>query len=84
MAPQERLKHSKAGLAQSPVGSLGPGAHKILFEPSEELCQVWGLVLNDFTPLTIFLGLLLCLWTWDIFFWWYPTFSGGWLFSSEF
>ena len=32
--PQETLKHSAAGLAQSPVGSLllplGPGAHKIL------------------------------------------------------
>ena len=37
VAPQERLKHSKAGLAQSPMGSLGPGAHKILFEPSEHL-----------------------------------------------
>jgi len=64
------------------VGS--PGACKVWFEPSEKLCQVWGLVLNDFTPLTMFLELLLCLWTWDIFFWWYRTFSGGWLFSSEF
>ena len=39
------------------VGS--PGARKLLFEPSEQLCQVWGLILNDFTPATIFLGLLL-------------------------
>ena len=28
------------------VGSLGPGAHKVLFEPSERLWQVWGLILN--------------------------------------
>ena len=28
-------QNSKAGLAQSFVGSLGPGAHKVLFEPSE-------------------------------------------------
>ena len=32
---QEILKQSKAGLAQSPVGSLHLGAHKVLFEPSE-------------------------------------------------
>ena len=30
----ETLKHSKAGLAQF-VGSLSPGVHKVLFEPSE-------------------------------------------------
>ena len=28
-------KHSKADLAQSLVGSLGPGANNVLFEPSE-------------------------------------------------
>ena len=28
------------------VGSLGPGAHKVLFEPSEHLWQVWGVILN--------------------------------------
>ena len=51
VAPQERLKHSKAGLAQSPMGSLGPGAHKILFEPSEHLWKVWGLILNVISSL---------------------------------
>ena len=33
--PQETLKLSKAGLTQSLVGSLGPGVHKVLIEPSE-------------------------------------------------
>ena len=37
MPLQETLKHSKAGLAQSLVGSLGPGAHKVLFVPSKSL-----------------------------------------------
>ena len=31
------------------VGS--PGAYKILFEPSEHLWQVWGLILNAILPL---------------------------------
>ena len=34
----------KSGLVS--VGSLGPGAHKVLFEPSEHLWWVWGLILN--------------------------------------
>ena len=38
---------------------------------------------RDFIPPTILLQLLLCPWTWDIFFWWDPTFSCRWLFSSE-
>ena len=33
------------------VGSLGPGVHKALFEPSERLWQVWGLILNMISPL---------------------------------
>ena len=37
----------------------------------------------SFAPLTVFLGLLLCPWTWGIFLWWDPTFSSRWLFSSE-
>ena len=50
------------------VSVESPGAHKVLLKPSEQLCQVWGLILNDFTPPTILLGLLLCSWTWGIFF----------------
>ena len=56
---QETLKHSKAGLAQSPVGPLGPGVHKVLFEPSEHLWRAWGLILNMISAL-----LLSC---WDFF-----------------
>ena len=32
------------------VGSLGPGMYKVLFEPSEHLWQVWGLILNVISP----------------------------------
>ena len=54
MPPQETLKNSKVGLAQSLVGSLGPGARDVLFEPSEHLWQVWGLILNTILPLLLF------------------------------
>ena len=47
---QETLTHSKAGLAQSLVGSLGPSAHKVLFEPSKHLWWVWSLILNMILP----------------------------------
>ena len=33
------------------VGSLGPGAHKVLFKPSEHLGWVWSLILNVILPL---------------------------------
>ena len=29
------------------VGSLGPGAHNVMFEPSGNLWLVWGLILNS-------------------------------------
>ena len=51
MPLQETLKDSKAGLAQSLVGSLGPSAHKVLFEPSKHLWWVWGLILNVISSL---------------------------------
>ena len=38
---------------------------------------------HSFAPSTILLGLLLCPWTWGIFFWWNPTFSCWLLFSSK-
>ena len=47
---QETLIHSKVGLAQSLVGSLGPGKHKVLFEPSECLWWIWGLIPNMNLP----------------------------------
>ena len=36
----------------------------------------------NFDPPTVLLGLLLCSWMWDVFFWWDPTFC-WWLFSSK-
>ena len=33
------------------MGSLGPGAYTVLFEPSEHLWWVWGLILNVILPL---------------------------------
>ena len=56
------LIHSKASLAQSLVGSLGPGMHKVLFQPSEHLWKVWALILNVIFPLLPFSRLLLCPW----------------------
>ena len=53
MPLQETHKHLMAGLAQSLMGSLGPGAHKVLYEPSEHLWQVWGLILNVILPLLL-------------------------------
>ena len=47
LPPQESLKHSKAGLAQSLMGS---GVHTILLAPSECLWQVWDLILNAIVP----------------------------------
>ena len=35
------------------VGSLGPGMHKVLFEPSECLWWVWNLILNVTSPLLL-------------------------------
>ena len=56
---QSTLTHTSAGDSQTlkgksgsvSVGSLGPGAHKDLFETSKSLWQVWGLILNTISPL---------------------------------
>ena len=47
---QKTLKHSNAGLAQSLAGSLSPDIHKVLFEPSEHLWWIWGLILSMILP----------------------------------
>ena len=44
---EETLKHSSVSVS---VGSLGLGVHS-LFEPSECLWRVWGLILNAISPL---------------------------------
>ena len=56
MPLQETLKHSKAGLAQSLVVSLGPGAHKDFFEPCKSLWQTPGLILNAIFPSCCLVG----------------------------
>ena len=43
-----RLKHRSGSVS---VGSLDPGAHKVLFEPSRHLWWVWGLIVNVILPL---------------------------------
>ena len=45
---RRRLEH-RAGSAS--VGSLGPDAHKVWFEPSKRLWRVWVLILNGISPL---------------------------------
>ena len=52
-----RLKHRSGTVS---VGSLGPGVHKVLFEPSESLAGMGFDSKLNFTPPTILLGLLLC------------------------
>ena len=49
------------------VGPLGPGSHKVLFEPSS-LASMGCDSKCDFAPPTVFLWLLLCPWTFGIFF----------------
>ena len=46
---RKTLRHSKAGLAQPLVGSLGSRVHKILFEPSEHLAAMQFDSKHDFT-----------------------------------
>ena len=52
-APTGTLGHSKAGLIQFFVGSLGSGAPRVLFEPSKHLWWVWGLILNAISLLQL-------------------------------
>ena len=47
---QETLKHRSGSVS---VGSLGPGMHKVLFEPSKHLWWVWGLILNVISPVLL-------------------------------
>ena len=70
------LTHISTGDTQtqfwlSLCGVSGSWCAQGLFESSEQLWWVWGLILN-FTPPTMLLGLLLCPYTWGIFFffWW--------------
>ena len=76
--PQETLKHSKAGLAQSLWGLLVLVHTRFCSSP---LSFSEGMVFDSkwhFAPPTVLLWLLLCPWMWGIFFWWDPTFSCRW------
>ena len=65
-------------------GSLGPGAHKVLYEPSKHFWRVWSLSLNVILPLLPSCwGFSFALDIGYFFFLWDPTFSCWWLFSSE-
>ena len=71
--PHRKHSNTQRQSGSVSVGSLGPGTHIVLFEPSKNLWWVWGFdSKSDFTPSTVLLGLLLCPWTWGIFFWWDP------------
>ena len=54
---QATVDRTSAGDTQTLKGRSGsdsvesPGAHKVLFESSEHLWQVWGLILNTILPL---------------------------------
>ena len=77
-------RHSlKADLAQSLWGLWGLVHTRFWLSPRS---MSGGLGFDskcDFAPPTVLLGLLLCPWTWGIFFWWDPTFSWWWLLSRK-
>ena len=84
------LTHTSAGDTQALKGRSGsisvgsPGVYKALFEPSECLWQIWDLILNMILPLLLFCwGFSFATGHGVSFFWWDPTFSCRWLFSSE-
>ena len=77
---KETLKHSSASVS---VGSLGPGMYKACLRPPSVSGGIGLDSKCNFAPPNVLLELLLCPWMWVIFFWWDPTFSCWWLFSSE-
>ena len=59
------LTHTSAG---DSVGSLGSGVYKVCLSPPS-ISGGYGFDSKcNFAPLPVLLGLLLCPWTWDIFF----------------
>ena len=81
---QETLKHWKYGLVQS-LWCLWVLVYKrfCLSPPSISGVDMGFDSKCNFHPSYHLLGLFLCPWTWVIFFWWDPTLSCWWLFSSE-
>ena len=65
-------------------GVSGSWCAQGLFEPSKCLWWVWDLILNTISPLLpSYWGVSFALGCGVSFFWWDPTFSFWWLFSSE-
>ena len=80
---QETLKHSEVGLAQSLWGLWFLVCRRFCLSPLSISSGYEFDSKRDFAPPTVLSGLLLCPWMWGIFFWWDPTFSCWWLFSSD-
>ena len=77
---QETLKHSSSSVS----GVSGSWCTQYLFEPSEHLWQVRGLILNMILPfLWSCWGFSFALGRGISVFWWDPTFSNQQLFSNE-
>ena len=51
LCPHRRHSNTQRQVWSVSVGPLGPGAHKVLFKPSECLWRAWGLILNVIFPL---------------------------------
>ena len=62
--PQETFKHSSGSVS---VRSLGSGVHKVFWALWASLASMEFDSRYDFALPTIFLGLLLCPWMWNIF-----------------
>ena len=76
------LTHTSSGDTQTLRGRSGsvsvesPGVHDVLFEPSEHLWWVWGLILKEISALLPSCwGFSFALGHGVYFFWWDPTFS---------
>ena len=78
--PQETLKHSSGSVS---VGSLGPVCTRFVWALWASLTGMRFDSKCSFAPPTFLLGFLLCPWMWGIFFWWDPTSSCQWLFSTK-
>ena len=62
-----RRHYTQSRSGSGSVGSLCPGAPKVLFEPSEHLCEVWY-YMWFYPPSYHLVGLLLCPSMWGVFF----------------
>ena len=88
---RSQLTHTSSGDTQTPKNRSGSVSCRVSvswctegFVSALQVSPLVGMELDskcNFPPSAL-LGLLLCPWTWGIFFWWDPAFSCQWLFSS--